>query len=270
MEAKYNGSKFNGGVKRIKNAAITASETVADTTARAREQARGNVEHIVKWGRLNLQETADKATHIAQKIAKKAVDAGHETSQKLIERAKNMAGWTDWGGWNWPQTTNVSDLMTTAVRSCTTGDNLQRAAQIMWESDCGVVPVVESDGRLVGMITDRDICMAAYTQGKPLSHIGVFYAMAKEVHGVHDTDRVEAAEDLMRRVRVRRVPVLDRDGRLKGILSMNDLARHVRRSPVGRSASGLSTDRIAWTLAAICERPNGRAVKQANGTPLSA
>jgi CBS domain-containing protein len=270
MEAKDSGWKFNGGVKRIKNAAVTASETVADTTARATEQAKDNVEQFVTWSRLNLQETADKASHIAEEIAKKVADAGRETAQKVIERAKNMAGWPERGGWNWPQTTNVRDLMTTAVRSCTTGDNLQRAAQIMWESDCGVVPVVDRDGRLVGMITDRDICMAAYTQGKPLSHIGVFYAMAKEVHGVHDTDRIEAAEDLMRRVRVRRVPVLDRDGRLKGILSMNDLARHVHCSPVGRWASGLSTDRIAWTLAAICERPNGRSAKQPNGTPLSA
>jgi CBS domain-containing protein len=62
----------------------------------------------------------------------------------------------------------VSDLMTTAVRSCGTGDNLQLAAQIMWESDCGIVPVVDGDGRVVGVITDRDICMAAYTQGLPL------------------------------------------------------------------------------------------------------
>jgi Mg/Co/Ni transporter MgtE len=177
MEAKDSGWKFNGGVKRIKNAAVTASETVADTTARATEQAKDNVEQFVTWSRLNLQETADKASHIAEEIAKKVADAGRETAQKVIERAKNMAGWPERGGWNWPQTTNVRDLMTTAVRSCTTGDNLQRAAQIMWESDCGVVPVVDRDGRLVGMITDRDICMAAYTQGKPLSHIGVFYAI---------------------------------------------------------------------------------------------
>jgi CBS domain-containing protein len=78
--------------------------------------------------------------------------------------------------------------------------------------------------------------------------------MAKEVHAVHDTDRVEAAEALMRRVRVRRVPVVDDEGRLKGILSMNDLARHVHPSPIGRMGNGLSGDSVALTLAAICER----------------
>jgi len=147
---------------------------------------------------------------------------------------------------------NASELMTTVVKSCGTNDNLQRAAQIMWETDCGVVPVVDGDGRVAGMITDRDICMAAYTQGQPLWQIPVSNAMAKQVHGVRENDQLEAVETLMQRVRVRRVPVLDGDGRLKGILSMNDLARHAHRS-AGRKTNGLSGDSIVQTLAAICE-----------------
>jgi CBS-domain-containing membrane protein len=136
----------------------------------------------------------------------------------------------------------------------------------MWENDCGVVPVIDGDGRVVGMMTDRDICMAAYTQGQPLWQITVSNAMAKEVHGVRENDRLEAAEGLMRRVRVRRVPVLDGDGRLKGILSMTDLARHTHRT-VGRKSNGLSGDSIVQTLAAICE-PQAAAVARepsANG-----
>jgi CBS domain-containing protein len=62
----------------------------------------------------------------------------------------------------------MTDLMTTNAKSCGTMDNLERAAQIMWENDCGVVPVVDGSERVVGMVTDRDICMAAYTQGQPL------------------------------------------------------------------------------------------------------
>ncbi len=146
---------------------------------------------------------------------------------------------------------NVSDLMSTAVKSCGMGDSLERAAQIMWESDCGIVPVVDDDGRVVGMITDRDICMAAYTRGQALWQIPVPDAMARQVHGVSEDDPLEVAEGLMRRVRVRRVPVLDGGGRLKGILSMNDLARQAHRS--GRKSNGLSGDSIAQTLAAICE-----------------
>ncbi len=79
---------------------------------------------------------------------------------------------------------NVSDLMTTAVKSCVIGDSLQRAAQLMWENDCGVVPVLDGEGRVVGMITDRDICMAAYTHGQALWQLPVSGAMAKQVHGV--------------------------------------------------------------------------------------
>jgi PAS domain S-box-containing protein len=68
---------------------------------------------------------------------------------------------------------NASELMSTAAKSCGTNDTLQRAAQIMWDNDCGVVPVVDGDGHVVDMITDRDICMAAYAQGKPLQQIPV-------------------------------------------------------------------------------------------------
>lgn len=78
--------------------------------------------------------------------------------------------------------------------------------------------------------------------------------MAKHVHGVRETDPLEVVETLMRRVRVRRVPVLDEGGRLKGILSMNDLARHAHRS-AGHKANGLNGDSIVQTLAAICEPP---------------
>jgi CBS-domain-containing membrane protein len=79
--------------------------------------------------------------------------------------------------------------------------------------------------------------------------------MANQVHGVRDDDEVAAAEGLMRSVQVRRVPVLDKEGRLKGILSLNDLARHRSTGP---KANGLSGESIAQTLAAICE-PHARA-----------
>jgi CBS domain-containing protein len=147
---------------------------------------------------------------------------------------------------------NVSELMTRAVKSCGQGDDLQRAAQIMWESDCGAVPVVDAEQRVVGIVTDRDICMAAYTQGMPLWRIPVTTAMSRQVHAVRESDLIDEAEATMRQARVHRVPVLDGGDRLKGILSMNDLARHAHRTG-GRKGDGLSGDRIVQTLAAICE-----------------
>ncbi len=160
---------------------------------------------------------------------------------------------------------NVSELMTTSVKSCGTNDDLQRAAQIMWESDCGALPVLDADDRVVGMITDRDICMAAYTQSRPLWQIPVSSAMANKVHGIRETDPVEMVETLMRRVRVRRLPVLDTHGRLKGILSMNDLARHAHRSQ-GRKSNGLSGDSIVHTLAAIGEAHAPSGAKESTGS----
>ena len=161
---------------------------------------------------------------------------------------------------------NASELMTSHPKSCSPNDSLQRAAQIMWEADCGVVPVVDDQNHVVGMITDRDITMAAYTQGSALWQIPVSSAMAKQVHGVREKDSLEVIEALMRRVRIRRVPVLDSEGRLKGILSMSDLARHAHRT--GRKGNGLSGDGIVQTFAGICEpRTTGAKEPVTKGTP---
>jgi CBS domain-containing protein len=155
---------------------------------------------------------------------------------------------------------NASEWMTKGVKSCRPGDSLERAAQIMWEHDCGVLPVVDADERLVGVITDRDVCMAAYTRGRSLSQISVSDAMAHELHCVRDTDPVRSALALMRRARVRRVPVVDGEGRLMGILSMADLARHAYGS-LGQTSHELGHDGIARTIAAICEPHAAAAAK---------
>jgi CBS domain-containing protein len=147
---------------------------------------------------------------------------------------------------------NASDLMTAAVRSCSCEDSLQRAAQIMWESDCGVVPVVDAEHHVVGMITDRDVCMAAYIRGIPLWKLPVTGVMARKIYAVGENDPVDTVEAHMRQAQVRRVPVVDGDGRLKGIVSMNDLVRHAHRSGA-RKGDGLNGDRIVQTLAAICQ-----------------
>jgi CBS domain-containing protein len=147
---------------------------------------------------------------------------------------------------------NAAEWMTRGVKTCRAGDTLERAAQIMWEHDCGVAPVVDADERVVGVITDRDICMAAYTRGHSLQRISVSDVMAHTLHCVRDTDPVRAALALMRRARVRRVPVIDGEGRLMGILSMADLARHAS-GPLGQTSHELGHDAIAQTIAAICE-----------------
>jgi len=146
----------------------------------------------------------------------------------------------------------VKDVMHHSVVTAPDGGTLDQVARLMWEFDCGVIPVASDDGRLAGIVTDRDICMAAYTQGRPLHEIPVGTAMAWQVVAVHAGDTVEAAEGLMRANQIRRLPVLDGDGRPIGLVSLNDLARvaaRTRRSTVDRE--------LVDTLAGISEPHTG-------------
>jgi len=144
----------------------------------------------------------------------------------------------------------VAQLMSPGVQLCGPTDTLNRAAQIMWESDCGCVPIVDADGKAIGMLTDRDICMAAYTQGLPLAQIAVASAASRGVVAVGEQDSLDRAEHLMQKHQIRRLPVLDGEGRPVGILSMNDLARRAR---AGQREPELSATAIARTLAAVGE-----------------
>ena len=127
----------------------------------------------------------------------------------------------------------VKDLMTPSPSVCTLDDSTNEAARIMWERDCGAVPVVDGSGRVVGMITDRDICIAAYFQGEPLSQIRVADVMSRELCTCRPDDSVRAAEHVMREHQVRRLPVVTDGKTLVGILSLSDLAVGVPRRTDG-------------------------------------
>lgn len=141
----------------------------------------------------------------------------------------------------------LEQLMSNDLRTCSPSDTLDCAARIMWERDCGFVPIVASD-RAVGVITDRDICIAAYTQGKLLTEISISNIAMKPVVSVRRDDSLQMAEDLMRRHQVRRLLVADEGGRLVGVLSLNDLAR-----ASGRHPSNASESEISKTLSAISQ-----------------
>lgn len=132
----------------------------------------------------------------------------------------------------------VSDVMTREVKSCPADADLNRAAQIMWEADCGVVPVVDVENRVVGVITDRDTCMAAYTKGLPLCSIRVAEAMANEVFTCSSQDGIEKALTMMQQNRVRRLPVVDGAMKLVAIFSMNDPRREADR-PMTNAEAGV-------------------------------
>lgn len=144
----------------------------------------------------------------------------------------------------------IQDIMTQDVHSVGPADSLQVAAQLMWDHDCGAVPVVGGEGTVIGMVTDRDICMASLTQGRILTEIPVYLAMSHEAFTCYDDDSVEAAESIMREKQVRRLPVIDELGQLVGVLSLNDLARRGRN--LWSRSRGLRPSAVAQTLAAVC------------------
>jgi CBS domain-containing protein len=159
----------------------------------------------------------------------------------------------------------VAELMTRDVCTCFAHDMLSRAAQLMWEHDCGAVPVVDDGGRTIGVITDRDICMAAYTQGKRLSEIPVSVASARRTISVRPDETVDAAEATMQAAQVHRVLVLEGDDRLAGVLSVGDIARRFSQQEGG--ADGISADPIARTLAAISAPRVDPSAAHAEGPP---
>jgi CBS domain-containing protein len=144
----------------------------------------------------------------------------------------------------------VAEVMTQAVRTCAPTDSLSAAAQIMWELDCGSVPVVRDDGHVMGMITDRDICMAAHLRRQRLDECVVRNVMAAPAISVRPSDPLEKAETVMREHRVRRVPVIDENDRVTGIVSLNDLVLAVPRTDNQR---GRQPEALVSTLAAISQ-----------------
>ncbi len=144
------------------------------------------------------------------------------------------------------------ELMSCPAVTCHVNDTLSVAAHLMWERDCGAIAVVNDEGRLTSMITDRDVCMAAYTQGKPLEDMLVSTAMARNLVCASADQTTEELERMMGKHQIRRIPIVDEAGTPVGIVSMADLAIESVRP-----ASPIEQERITITLANI-ERPRAR------------
>ena len=147
---------------------------------------------------------------------------------------------------------NVEQLMSWNPHTCRVDDTMHQAARILWDHDCGCAPVVDHESRVVGMITDRDICMAMYTQGRPLTVMKVASAMSTNVHAVRAKDSIAAAEQIMRKHKVRRLPVLDKQDHLVGLISLNDIACQAARERTKKHAD-ITESEVAETLSSICE-----------------
>ena len=147
----------------------------------------------------------------------------------------------------------VCDLMSHCVITCSDRSTLADAARLMWEHDVGFLPVIGStDAKMAGVITDRDICMAAWLQRRPLADIPVRSAMSQQVAICHPDQDIFEAEKVMRKIQVHRLPVTTREGALLGILSITDMARRGARESDERLE-----ENVAETLAAVCAPREG-------------
>ena len=148
----------------------------------------------------------------------------------------------------------VADLMSRDVSWCATNDSLSVPAQLMWDCDCGAVPVLDAQtGRVAGMITDRDICMATHMRNCPPSAIAVHRVMSLGVHSCSPDDSIADAEDILQLNQIRRLPVIDDEGRVVGILSfLADIVLPAERERECGHKQGASEE-ITDTLSVICQ-----------------
>jgi CBS-domain-containing membrane protein len=147
----------------------------------------------------------------------------------------------------------VKEVMTPEAKAIWITESLAKAAKEMWENDCGVLPIIKDGRRVVGLITDRDICMALAMRDRNPSAISVEEVMNATVYAAEPEEDIEQALQKMREHRVRRLPVLNLEGELEGILSMNDIVLKARQRD-GKKPQIDYAD-VVKTYQAICEHP---------------
>lgn len=135
--------------------------------------------------------------------------------------------------------TQVSEVMTRSVRSISPADSLQAAAQLMQELDVGALPVCGGDD-VVGMVTDRDITIRGVARGCPADSTAVSDVMTTGIECCFEDDSLEAATEKMQLAQIRRLPVLDRDNRLVGVLALGDIAAKADSAQAAETLSEVS------------------------------
>jgi CBS domain-containing protein len=136
-------------------------------------------------------------------------------------------------------TESIRDLMTTNPRSLARGSTVMEAARLMRDDDVGLVPVVEGD-KLVGMLTDRDITIRVVAEGRSTENTTVGEIASRELVTVDPQQELDEALRLMARHQVRRLPVVEEDGRLVGIVAQADIARNASDAQTGDLVEDIS------------------------------
>ena len=146
----------------------------------------------------------------------------------------------------------IKEVMTTDAKATWITESLADAAKIMWENDCGILPIIKDGRKVVGMITDRDICIATAMKDRKPSAISVEEVMNRTVYAAQAEEDLEQALQTMREHKVRRLPVLNLEGELQGIVSMNDI---VLKAKGNGKKPQIDYGDVVKTYQAICEHP---------------
>ena len=156
----------------------------------------------------------------------------------------------------------VKEVMSHEVTTCRPDSTLESAAILMWDGDCGTVAIVDDERMVIGIITDRDICMAVALQHKPASEIQVQEIMSRHLFTCQPENDIMSALKIMSFQKVRRLPVTNDSGQVEGIISIEDLITRAERGRRGIQTPELSYDDTMTTLKAICRphKPSGVAI----------
>jgi CBS domain-containing protein len=133
---------------------------------------------------------------------------------------------------------------------CAPETNLGEAAAILWNRNCGLLPIVDSDQRVTGVVTDRDLCIAMGTRNRLPGEITLAQVASKKVYSCRSDETIPSALEIMGRHKVRRLVVVDGQGRLEGILSMDDVVLHAEPTVAGK-APAVPADAVIKALKAI-------------------
>lgn len=158
----------------------------------------------------------------------------------------------------------VVDVMMGTPYYCRPDSNLGSATELMWTGNCGFLPVVGKQDEVIGIITDRDICVALGTRGRPSGEVKVAEVMSSKVYSCKPEDDIHVALRAMREGHVRRLPVITKEGALVGVISMDDVLLRAEAPSLGK-APELSSEEIVKTFRAINVRqlPQAVATKRA-------
>jgi len=144
----------------------------------------------------------------------------------------------------------VKEVMMRTAASCSLEANLGAAVEILWDRNCGILPIADAEQKVIGVVTDRDICIALGTRNRLPGDVKVGEVMSRRLFACGSDDDIRSALAVMAQVKVRRLPVVTGDGKLEGILSMDDVVMH-SEGRGGRGPNFVSYDEVVETLKSV-------------------